>query len=92
MAVGFQFWNYWYKVGMGDFLFSFFSTICYNLENKEWGTRYPYLMNELYSGKLKWKNIKYAREELKEIRERLELFSIDKVIWDFDRDCVESVD
>ncbi len=84
MAVGFQFWYYWYKVGMGDFLYSFFSTICYNLENGQWGSIYPYVMKELYSEKLKWQNIKFARDELKEIQGRLKEILPDKVVWNFE--------
>ena len=45
--------TYWYQVGNGDFMHAFFSTICYHLEGKHWGSKYPYLMNELYQGRLK---------------------------------------
>lgn len=32
MAVGFKVKFYWYQIGHGDFLHSFFSTVAYNLE------------------------------------------------------------
>ncbi|MFR0955253.1 MAG: Imm70 family immunity protein [Roseburia inulinivorans] len=32
-AVGFKVKFYWYQIGHGDFLHSFFSTVAYNLEN-----------------------------------------------------------
>ena len=39
MAVGLTVMFYWYHVGTGDFLHSFFSTIAFNLENKKWGSK-----------------------------------------------------
>lgn len=44
MAVGFKVKYYWYQVGHGDFLHSFFSTISHYLEQNGWGTEYPYLI------------------------------------------------
>lgn len=32
--VGFKVKYYWFQIGSEDFLFSFFSTVAYNLENK----------------------------------------------------------
>ena len=52
MAVGFKVKFYWYQIGDSDFLHSFFSTVAYNLENGNWGSRFPVIMNELYQGKL----------------------------------------
>jgi hypothetical protein len=84
MAVGFKVKFYWYQIGMGDFLHAFFSTVCYNLENSKWGSRYPFIMNELYSGELKRENVETALVELNEIKSELEKISVDKVIWDID--------
>lgn len=64
MAVGFKVKFYWYQIGTGNFLHSFFSTVAYNLENKEWGSRFPIVMNELYQGKAKRKDVVKAIEEL----------------------------
>lgn len=50
--VGFKVKYYWFQIGSEDFLFSFFSTVAYNLENKKWGTKFPVIMNELYLGNL----------------------------------------
>lgn len=44
MAVGLKVKFYWYQIGTGDFLHSFFSTIAYNLENSKWGSKYPFIM------------------------------------------------
>jgi len=82
MAVGFKVKYYWYQVGNGDFMHAFFSTICYHLEGKQWGSKYPHLMNELYQGRLKKNNLGKAIVELKDIKERLKEFLPAEVIWD----------
>ena len=70
MAVGFKVKYYWYQVGTSDFLHAFFSTICFNLENKKWGSKYPYIMNKLYSYCLKYEDIDNAIIELNEIKNK----------------------
>lgn len=67
MAVGFKVKYYWFQVGSGDFLHSFFSTVCLRLENGEWGSKYPKLMKTLYQGTLKNENVNDAINELAEI-------------------------
>ena len=84
MAVGFNVKFYWYQIGNGNFLHSFFSTVAYNLENKDWGRRFPIVMNELYQGKVKRKDVAKAIEELNVIKRELQAFSPDKVVWDID--------
>lgn len=84
MAVGFKVKFYWYQIGNGDFLYSFFSTIAYNLEGKKWGSRFPAIMNELYRGEIKQEDIDKAIEELKIIKKELGRFKPDKVIWDIE--------
>lgn len=84
MAVGFKVKFYWYQVGSGDFLNSFFSTVAYNLENMNWGSRFPVIMRELYQGQLRLKNIGQAIEELNTIKKEFQMCSPDKVIWDIE--------
>lgn len=84
MAIGLKVDFLWYPIGTGDFVHSFFSTICYNLENKKWGSRFPYLMNDLYQGELSYNNIDNAREELEIIRKELKACSVEKVVWDIE--------
>ena len=74
MAVGLKIDFLWYSIGHPDFLHSFFSTICVNLENLNWGSKFPILMKELYQGKLKYENIDSAIRELNEI----------ELVWDID--------
>lgn len=84
MAVGFKIDFLWYQIGQGDFLHSFFSTICYHLEAGCWGSKYPYLMNKLYQGSLGWEDVSFAREELNSVKKGLSKFEPSKVIWDID--------
>ena len=84
MAVGFKVKYYWYQIGSGELLHSFFSTICFRLENRQWGSGYPYLMNELYQGVLKRNHIENAVKELKNIKKALKKFRPSEVVWDID--------
>ena len=71
MTVGFKVKYYWYQIGRSDFLYSFFSTVAYNLENGNWGSRFPVIMKELYKGKLERENVNKAIEELNKAQELL---------------------
>ena len=51
--VGFQVDLYWFQIGAGDFLYSFFSTVAYRLEGAKWGDRFPVIMKKLYQGEIK---------------------------------------
>jgi len=66
------------------FFHSFFSTVAYNLENGNWGSRFPIIMNELYQGKLERENIGKAIDELSIIRRELQKFGPEKVVWDIE--------
>lgn len=84
MAVGFCVKFYWFQIGTGDFLHSFFSTVAFNLENKKWGSRFPIIMNKLYQGKLEVEDVDKAIEELKVIQKELKAYGPEKVIWDIE--------
>ena len=84
MAVGFTVDFYWYQIGYGEFLHSFFSTVAYNLEDGKWGSKFPIIMNELYQGTLDKASIEAAIEELKKIQSELREFQPDKVVWDIE--------
>ena len=84
MAVGFTVGFYWFQIGTGDFLHSFFSTVAFNLENKKWGSRFPIIMNKLYQGKLEVEDVDKAIEELKVIQKELKAYGPEKVIWDIE--------
>lgn len=84
MAVGLRVKYYWYQIGSGEILHSFFSTICFHLENGQWGSRYPSLTNKLYQGELKRNDIEKAIEELRSVKKELKRFQPSDVIWDID--------
>jgi hypothetical protein len=82
MAVGFRVKYYWYQVGHGDLLHSFFSTVSYHLEPEGWGTKYPLLLNKLYNGKLEYKYVEGAIKEIEDIQQKLKDYSPSQIIWD----------
>ncbi|MBM6616332.1 immunity 70 family protein [Bacillus suaedaesalsae] len=84
MVVGFQFDCFFYQVGHGDFLHSFFSTISYHLEPDGWGTSYPKLLNDLYYKELSCNDIPKAIEETEVIRKKLVDYLPSQVVWDID--------
>lgn len=84
MSVGLKVDLYWYQIGTGDFFHSFFSTISFNLEGGQWGSRFPVFMKDFYDGELKSNKITEALSELYNIAEELSNLTPDKVIWDID--------
>lgn len=84
MAVGFKVDFFWYQIGSGDFLHSFFSTVAVNLEDGKWGKRFPIIMNDLYKGKIDNKKVKKAIKEVEKIKTELKKITPDKVVWDID--------
>lgn len=84
VAVGLKVKYNWYQIGGADFLYAFFSTIAYNLENREWGSRFPAIMDDLYQDKVDYCNIDAAEKELLAIKEELKEFPASKIVWDID--------
>lgn len=82
MVVGLKIDFLWYSIGEPDFLHSFFSTICRNLESGVWGSKFPILMNELYKGSLEFSKIDLALEELNEIEKQFKNLNIENAVWD----------
>lgn len=82
--IGFKVGLGWFEIGNSDFLHSFFSTVCYNLEGGNWGSKYPVIMGELYRGNLNYKFAPQGMRELTEIKLRFKEFSPSKVVWDIE--------
>ena len=82
--VGLKVGPIFYKIGTGSFLHSLFSTVAYHLENNNWGSRFPLIMNELYYKNLSPDKIDSATEELKTIFTELEEYSPSMVVWDIE--------
>ena len=73
-----------YSIGSASFLKAFFSTVFSRLEGEEWGSRYPTLMRDLYSGHLPHRVARAAEEELRLVRQGLSSLGPDQVVWDFE--------
>ena len=69
--VGFQVDLYWFQIGAGDFLYSFFSTVAYRLEGAKWGDRFPVIMKKLYQGEIKRIDVDKSIKELNIIKQEL---------------------
>ena len=82
--VGFKVKFYWYQIGSASFLHSFFSTVAYHLEKKEWGNRFPIIMKELYQGNMVFEHADAALSELNLIKYELKRLATDRVVWDID--------
>ncbi len=82
--VGFRVKHYWFSIGNGSFLHSFFSTVCVNLEHGKWGSKYPYIMKELYRGELTADHVDAALKELRDIEKKLKKYPPSKVVWDIE--------
>lgn len=73
--------NVW-PIGTGDFFHAFFSTVCARLEPGGWGTRFPTVMRELYSGELAPDDAARALAELDQIRAELRRLPPSDIVWD----------
>lgn len=82
--LGFRVHFFWYPVGGSKYILSFFSTVAYRLEHKQWGSRFPAIMKELYSGKMEPEYIDEAIAELTTIQEELKRFPPEQAIWNFE--------
>ena len=84
MSVGLMVGYNWWTIGEGSLFNSLFSTIFIRLENNEWGSRYPVIMNKLYWGDVPFESVEKGIEELLSIQEELKKFLPQDVIWDFE--------
>jgi len=82
--VGLKVGPIFYKIGNGNILHSFFSTVAYNLENNKWGSRFPFIMEELYYRSLSPEKVDLAIEEIKKIFAELQEYAPSMVIWDIE--------
>lgn len=73
-----------FNAGSSAFLKAFFSTVFLRLEGADWGTVYPAIMRELYTGRLTHERAKEALKELKQIRGKLSQLGPGEVVWDFE--------
>lgn len=84
MAVGITVGSITDEIGAPSFVHAFFSTISAHCEPSGWGSRFPYLMNELYQGRLPHSHAKAALAELIQAKSQLEKLSPSQVVWDIE--------
>ena len=84
MSVGLMVGYNWWTIGEGSLFNSLFSTIYVRLENNQWGSRYPVIMNKLYWGDVPFESVESGIAELVSIQEELKKFLPQDVIWDFE--------
>lgn len=74
------------RIGYGDFVYSFFSTVSYHLEGPgNWGKRFPRLLLDLCDGGLiKNENIGELENELKIIYKKFQKMPISDAIYDLE--------
>lgn len=74
----------WYEIGSSSFLNSWFSSVNYHLENEDWGSKYPIIMDDFYMGKVSSALVDKFKKEVIETREKLRGYKPSQVIWDID--------
>lgn len=84
MTVGIQLGSVSDEIGASDFFHSFFSTISGNLEANGWGSRFPLLVQKLYSGELQQADSTAALAELEQIKKEFVRLAPSRVIWDIE--------
>jgi 2,3-bisphosphoglycerate-dependent phosphoglycerate mutase len=84
MAVAIEVENIATELGTQEFVHCFFSTLSYQLENGEWGSKFPALMTELYQGSLKAAHARAALSELRNAKNMLSKFPPSDVVWDIE--------
>ena len=73
-----------FEIGSASFFKSFFSTVFVRLEDEDWGSKFPKLMNNLYMGRLEVHDSSSALKELQRIRYDLRAFPPNQIVWDFE--------
>ncbi|MDK2040939.1 Imm70 family immunity protein [Aliarcobacter butzleri] len=85
--VGFKVDIIWSEFGYSETLYSWFSTICYRLENSKWGSRFPVVMNNFYYDEkngVKFEDLEKFKNELKTIKDEFSNLPIKDAIWSFE--------
>ncbi|MCG3671598.1 Imm70 family immunity protein [Aliarcobacter butzleri] len=85
--VGFKVDSIWSEFGYSETLYSWFSTICYRLENSKWGSRFPVVMNNFYYDEkngVKFEDLEEFKNELKTIENELSKLPVKDAIWSFE--------
>ncbi|MEA1880586.1 MAG: Imm70 family immunity protein [Campylobacterota bacterium] len=82
--IGFLVYTSWTEFGYSETLYSWFSTICYRLEDGEWGSRFPVVMNDLYYNEengVGYDKLETFKEEIKIIKSKFSKLTPNEAIW-----------
>lgn len=63
---------------------SFFDNVCFYLENKIWGSRFPIVMKNLYNGAVEVSNLKDLLKEIDIIQQEFSKIEVNDLIWDIE--------
>ncbi|UFH59486.1 Imm70 family immunity protein [Sulfurovum mangrovi] len=92
MIVGFKIFGTWIEFGYSETLYSWFSTICYKLEDGKWGSRFPIVMNHLYFDEeagVNYEQIEKFREEIITIKNEFSKLAPADAVWSFEDNILE---
>jgi Immunity protein 70 len=84
MTISFEVGTLHYEVGTPDFLNAFFSTIKYHLCTDHVSDKYPHFFNNLYNGKVKYKDALDTLKEAEDIKIGLKEFKPEEIAWDIE--------
>jgi len=70
-----------FEIGAASFFNAFFSTVFARAEGESWGSRYPMLMKELYSGTLRPELVPKALLEVRALRSDLAKLPVGDLVW-----------
>ena len=90
--VGFLVFTGWTEFGYSETLYSWFSTICYRLEDKKWGSKFPIVMNKLYYDEeygVPYEDLEDFKNELVTIKVEFSKLSPKDAIWSFEENILE---
>ena len=76
--------NIVFEIGSNTSVFSVFGSIAHHLEKREWGSKYPIIMNELYYDGIEVEHLEQGLKEIKEIKEKLKGYAPEQIVWDYE--------
>lgn len=72
------------EIGGNPITGALFYSIAHHLEKREWGSKYPIIMNELYYNGIEVEHLEQGLKEIKEIKEKLKGYAPEQIVWDYE--------
>jgi len=76
--------NISFDVGYVEITKSLFYSIAHHLERRDWGSKYPVIMKELYYDGIEIEHLEQGLKEIKEIKEKLKEYAPEQIVWDYE--------